>query len=1009
MSDEANANYFAMIDQLIEGHQWLDATFGYKPRSGWSIDPFGQSSSMAYFLRRTGFESMLIQRIHYSVKKYLASHKKLEFMWRQEWDEEGTTDILTHMMPFYSYDIPHTCGPEPAVCCQFDFARLPGGRFYCPWNISPAPIGSHNVKERATKLLDQYRKKAQLYQSDVVFIPLGDDFRWQGMSEAMAQFDNYERLFEELNGNPQYSVEIAWGTLSDYFDALRKNLGTKALSSKQDTSLASFAQSAYSLPHSNAQPSKIRSLTGDFFTYADRDDHYWSGYYTTRAFYKRADRILESTLRAAEIQLTLCRAELSLATTTSTSSSISSFLERLMPTFSRARRNLGLYQHHDGVTGTAKDEVVVDYGNRMHESVTQLQDAMRDMTEFLLSSDKPAFFEAQAQGRRELSQSFGSESAQQADSLVLHIEESGAQHNSLLSKKVVNLKPASSTWKPVSAHAAGSAATKTVESHPKANQNRRAVVFYNSLGQNRLQIAQVYVSTADFTSDSPGKTKICVTTADGVPVASQTAPVFEQDASFSTQHFALFFEVSVPALGVSTYFIHELSLEHQFTCTPATAANAVVYNGLAANSAPLTKNFGVFSVQILGNGPSAGIEIGNDEYHLSISPSTGVLQSVTLKTRSQDLFAVKESFLKYGTYRSGAYLFLPNGPAIPFHDQMRPLIRVVKGTLVQESHVVIPTGKVTRVLRLYSPTAGSHSFSSSLIETRMLVDVGADHNQETVVRYSTSVDSRDVFYTDLNGFQTIRRKTMKKLPIQGNFYPMPSLAFIQDEDIRFSIHSRQALGCASLQSGWLEVMLDRRLNQDDERGLGQGITDNLPNEVVFYLTIESQLSSSSSSPSFSYKEEEGVFFKTPSLLSHMIGEELNHPLVTFISAHVSPQAQSTHKRLSWGSYAPLSAPMPCDVHIVNFRTVPEGSALILRKRGKDCSFNAPSSLRFQCGFDHQNPLSLYVLFSRYIVTGAQQKSLTLMHDLGVVPEAEILDLKPMELYSFVLTFSDSLK
>ena len=45
------------------------------------------------------------------------------------------------------------------------------------------------------------------------------------------------------------------------------------------------------------------------------------------------------------------------------------------------------------------------------------------------------------------------------------------------------------------------------------------------------------------------------------------------------------------------------------------------------------------------------------------------------------------------------------------------------------------------------------------------------------------------------------RRQFLKLPLQANFYPMPSQALIQDSQHRLSLHSAQALGVASLESG----------------------------------------------------------------------------------------------------------------------------------------------------------------------------------------------------------------
>lgn len=72
------------------------------------------------------------------------------------------------------------------------------------------------------------------------------------------------------------------------------------------------------------------------------------------------------------------------------------------------------------------------------------------------------------------------------------------------------------------------------------------------------------------------------------------------------------------------------------------------------------------------------------------------------------------------------------------------------------------------------------------------------------MRFRTSIDNEgNVFYTDLNGFQLIRRRTYSKLPLQGNFYPMPSTAMLQDIKRRFTVLSAQPLGVAALKKGLL--------------------------------------------------------------------------------------------------------------------------------------------------------------------------------------------------------------
>jgi alpha-mannosidase II len=363
MNDEANTHYYAILDQLIEGNTWLLNQVGVIPQSGWAIDPFGHSPTMAYLLKRMGFSNMLIQRVHYSIKKYMAQHAALEFNWRQVWDHDGSTDMLCHMMPFYSYDVPHTCGPDPRTCCQYDFKRLPGGRVNCPWKVAPVPINDNNVAQKAEILLDQYRKKSVLYgTNNVVLAPVGDDFRYDKGVEWDQQYLNYQALFDYMNSRSDWHVKAQFGTLTDYFNAVHEREGV-----------------------SHSAMTNHPTLSGDFYTYADRDDHYWSGYYTSRPFYKRLDRILEAHLRGAEILFSQAQ---TLATRHHSSTFPSTILMKFIV---GSRRNLGLFQHHDGITGTAKDFVVADYGAKMLRAIKDTKDVIRRSAHYLLTEDKSKY------------------------------------------------------------------------------------------------------------------------------------------------------------------------------------------------------------------------------------------------------------------------------------------------------------------------------------------------------------------------------------------------------------------------------------------------------------------------------------------------------------------------------------------------------------------------------------------------------------------------------------------
>jgi hypothetical protein len=75
-------------------------------------------------------------------------------------------------------------------------------------------------------------------------------------------------------------------------------------------------------------------------------------------------------------------------------------------------------------------------------------------------------------------------------------------------------------------------------------------------------------------------------------------------------------------------------------------------------------------------------------------------------------------------------------------------------------------------------------------------------------------------------------------PVQSQFYPMPTMAWLEDSRTRFTWVGAQPTGVANLKSG-LTIMLDRCGTTDDGRGLGQGVTDARSVTLRFEVMVES--------------------------------------------------------------------------------------------------------------------------------------------------------------------------
>ncbi|XP_050430611.1 alpha-mannosidase 2 [Adelges cooleyi] len=901
MTDEATSHIYGMLDQMIEGHQWVKNNLGVKVKTGWSVDPFGHGPTVPYLLKQSEVTGgTVIQRIHYVWKEWLARTRNGHFFWRQNWDRSGHTDTLVHNLPFDIYSIKHSCGPHPQVCLNFDFRKIPGE--YTEYSLRAVPIDEQNKRQKADLLMEQYGRTGSVSPYNVALIPLGDDFRYEQEMEWDQQYRNYKRLFDFINANKEryHGAEVGFGTPSDFFKALRERSGDR-----------------------------FSTLRGDFFVYSDIFSEgrpaYWSGYYTSRPYWKVLDRELEANLRASEILFTLAVNDARRKRLNDTVK----LLERDYEKLTKARQNLALFQHHDAITGTSKAFVMNDYALKLFEGI---QDC--------------AFV-----------QSFAAQ-------CLLARDEAGASPSA---KIIIPDSDRQSYDKPTYRLALNLDKTKP-----------RNVVVFNSHARRRSEPIRILLSEPN----------VRIVDSDGVAVKHQINPVWnvsktDEPLSISKVCFELLFFAVLEPLSLTTFTVHR---------APNPEGLSSVYcKNCAGHSA--------FSVKPMRLGD---IQLENAHVQALFDGKTGLLRKIVDKNTGASQY-VNVDFAAYQSaqFHSGAYLFMPDPNLRDTERKVLddypgpPTIIITSGPLSSEITVIYNI--LTHTVRLYH-VKGLES-RGLYVENVVDFDVPPKNREtELFMRLSTGITNGEppVIYTDSNGFQMQKRVTVKRIGVEGNYYPATSATYIEDDRHRLTVLLNHAQGVTGWEPGRVELMLDRRTLYDDSRGLGEGVVDNKRTVTKYWILLESL-----SSDSGSYKDQ----VSNPSLTANHLSEGLLYPANVFV---VDPEAE----HLLRPKTAALSKSLPCDVHLMNLRTMsdsvfqqfPSQSALmILHRKGFDCRTDRgvripDCSLRHDKGaFDEGTAFVDHnVRLSRTTLTG--------LHDMGAVDRLDQVELAPMELTAINVTF-----
>ena len=531
--------------------------------------------------------------------------------------------------------------------------------------------------------------------------------------------------------------------------------------------------------------------TDDFFPYSDFADAYWTGYFTSRPALKRYIRISSAFLQVAR-HMELFSGGDGTAT------------EALWEAQSVA-------QHHDAISGTAKQAVTYDYAQRISKGAA-IADALVEATlgaVITTTGTKPALAYCPLAN------------VSQCDVITSHPS----------STIVVIL------YNPT-ARATGASTTISIPSSTKAptlydgKGNKVASttlpVFNPATGGNAtyrtwftpsvpgLGVSTYFLQQGGASMEEEGE-------GEGETVVRKLWRFVTNSRGSSTDRHD---HLPLPAAPKPTDRRDHLPLP------PAPKTDRRDHLPLPPAPAPSDRHDHLFTPLSVPSPIAADSVLENANLAVVFDGSTGLIKSVTDKATNVS-HAFVQDFAWYASYQntseqdSGAYIFRPAANGTNSLSSSTKLVNLVNGDGVSEAWQQV-TPWLSQVVRLRGGASG--------IEFEWTVGpVPVDDGQgkEVIIRFNSSLQSQATWYTDSNGREFQKRVRNFRptwtweptQPIAGNYFPVNSATWLTDGTSALVVNVDRSQGCSSLVDGVLECMIHRRMTVDDGRGVGEPLNE----------------------------------------------------------------------------------------------------------------------------------------------------------------------------------------